>query len=67
MEDISPTQARIYQIERYRQSVQAAAERTEEQPLRALYALLLQELDQTLEEFRELERQHAAPPSGVGV
>ena len=67
MQDISPTQARIYQIERYRQSVQTAAERTEEQPLRALYALLLQELDQTLDEFQELERQHEAPPSGAGV
>ena len=51
-EEISPNQARMYQIEKYRQSVQQAAAQTTQQPLKTLYELLQQELERTLEQFR---------------
>ena len=59
-DDVSPNQARMYQIEKYRQSVQLAAAQTTQQPLKTLYELLQQELERTLEQFRLM------PPDSSG-
>lgn len=50
-EDVSPNEARIYQIRNYYQHVAHLEAQTTAQPLKTLYQLLLQELQVTLTQF----------------
>ena len=50
-DSISPTQARVYQINEYYRNIAALEAQTTAEPLKTLYQLLLQELHATLQEF----------------
>jgi hypothetical protein len=49
-ENISPNEARVYQIQQYHEVLSRTAE-TASQPLKTLYQLLLTELEVTLQQF----------------
>ncbi len=50
-ENISPNEARVYQIQQYHEVLSRTAEQTASQPLKTLYQLLLTELEVTLQQF----------------
>jgi hypothetical protein len=52
MTDVTPNQARIYQISAYYRQLADLETQTTEEPLKTLYQLLLQELHVTLQQFQ---------------